>query len=83
MNRALGILLLLAATAVLAQDKNPVTSVAREILPRQQKNMVGGWPILLADSSNGVAPPRSTPLVLLVSLRAGSSLAFCGRVGGR
>jgi uncharacterized damage-inducible protein DinB len=40
MKRALGILLLFAATAVLAQDKNPVTSVAREILPRQQKNLV-------------------------------------------
>lgn len=33
-------LLLLLAAAVLAQDKNPVTSVAKEILPRQQKNLV-------------------------------------------
>jgi uncharacterized damage-inducible protein DinB len=33
-------ILFFAATAVLAQDKNPVTSVAKEILPRQQKNLV-------------------------------------------
>jgi uncharacterized damage-inducible protein DinB len=40
MQRTLCILLLFSATAVLAQDKNPVTSVAKEILPRQQKNLV-------------------------------------------
>jgi len=33
-------ILLLSATAVLAQDKNPVTTVAKEILPRQEKNLV-------------------------------------------
>ena len=40
MRRTLCILLLLSATTVLAQDKNPVTSVVKEILPRQQKNLV-------------------------------------------
>ncbi len=40
MNRTLCFILLLATSAALAQDKNPVTSVAREILPRQQKNIV-------------------------------------------
>jgi uncharacterized damage-inducible protein DinB len=40
MLRTLCILLLFSATAVLAQDKNPVTSVVKEILPRQQKNLV-------------------------------------------
>jgi uncharacterized damage-inducible protein DinB len=40
MQRTLCILLLFSATAVLAQDKNPVTSVVKEILPRQQKNLV-------------------------------------------
>lgn len=33
-------LLFLAAVSVLAQDKNPVTSAVKEILPRQQKNLV-------------------------------------------
>ena len=40
MKRTLSFLLLFAATAILAQDKNPVTSVVKEILPRQQKNLV-------------------------------------------
>src|SRR5437762_1785436 len=34
-------LLVVAAVSVLAQDKNPVTSAVKEILPRQQKNLVG------------------------------------------
>lgn len=41
MKRLLCLLLLVSATAVLAQDKNPVTSVVKELLPRQQKNLVG------------------------------------------
>jgi hypothetical protein len=40
MKRTICLFLLFAATAVLAQEKNPVTSVAKEILPRQQKNLV-------------------------------------------
>lgn len=40
MKQAFCVLLLLAATSVLAQDKNPVTSAVKEILPRQQKNLV-------------------------------------------
>ena len=40
MKRAICFCLLVAATAVLAQDKNPVTSAVKEILPRQQKNIV-------------------------------------------
>src|SRR3954470_8639080 len=40
MKHVLAILLVLTAAAVFAQDKNPVTSVVKEILPRQQKNLV-------------------------------------------
>jgi|SRR5579859_1759480 len=40
MKRTICILLLLTATALLAQEKNPVTSVVKEILPRQQRNLV-------------------------------------------
>jgi len=35
------VLLVLIAGSVVAQDKNPVTSAVREILPRQEKNLVG------------------------------------------
>lgn len=40
MNRILCVVLLLVATAALAQEKNPVTSVVKQILPRQEKNLV-------------------------------------------
>ena len=40
MKRILVVFVLFAAPVVFAQDKNPVTSVVREILPRQQKNLV-------------------------------------------
>ena len=49
MKRIIGLFLLFAATAVLAQDKNPVTSVARQILPRQQKNLVAAVEEMPAD----------------------------------
>jgi hypothetical protein len=49
MKRTIGIFLLFAATAVLAQDKNPVTSVAKQILPRQQKNLVAAAEAMPAD----------------------------------
>ena len=41
MKKAICVLLLLTASSLLAQDKNPVTSAVKEILPRQQKNLVG------------------------------------------
>jgi hypothetical protein len=41
MKHAICVLLVLAASSVVAQDKNPVTSAVKEILPRQQKNLVG------------------------------------------
>lgn len=49
MKRIIGLFLLFAATVVLAQDKNPVTSVAKQILPRQQKNLVAAAEEMPAD----------------------------------
>ncbi len=49
MKRAFCVLLVLAATSVLAQEKNPVTSAVKEILPRQQKNLVGAAEEMPAD----------------------------------
>ena len=49
MKRTIGLFLLFAATALLAQDKNPVTSVAKQILPRQQKNLVAAVEAMPAD----------------------------------
>ncbi len=41
MKKVCCVLLLLTASSLLAQDKNPVTSAVKQILPRQQKNLVG------------------------------------------
>src|SRR5215469_5008838 len=49
MRRTIAFLLLLAASAVLAQEKNPVTSAVKEILPRQKKNLVGAVEAMPAD----------------------------------
>jgi uncharacterized damage-inducible protein DinB len=49
MKRVLVIALLFAATTVLAQDKNPVTSAVKEILPRQEKNLVAAAEEMPAD----------------------------------
>jgi hypothetical protein len=49
MRRISAFLLLFATTAVLAQEKNPVTSVVKEILPRQEKNLVGAVEEMPAD----------------------------------
>ena len=49
MKQTICLLLLLVATAVLAQDKNPVTSVVKEIMPRQQKNLVAAVEEMPAD----------------------------------
>jgi uncharacterized damage-inducible protein DinB len=43
------LLLPLVATVVLAQDKNPVTSVVKEIMPRQQRNLVAAVEEMPAD----------------------------------
>lgn len=49
MKRTFSFLLLLAATTLYAQEKNPVTSVVKEILPRQQKNLIGAAEAMPAD----------------------------------
>ena len=50
MKRTIGILsVVLVASMMLAQEKNPVTSVLNQILPRQQKNLVGAAEAMPAD----------------------------------
>lgn len=49
MKSTFALFLLLAAAAALAQEKSPVTSVVKEILPRQQKNLVAAVEEMPAD----------------------------------
>jgi len=59
MKGTLVVFVLLATAAAFAQDnKNPVTSVVKEILPRQQKNLVAAAEEMPADKS-GSGPGQS------------------------
>lgn len=49
MKKACCLLLLLITAPLLAQDKSPVTSAVKEILPRQQKNLIGAADEMPAD----------------------------------
>lgn len=52
MKRILSFLLAFASIAAVAQDKNPVTTVVKEMLPRQQKNIVAAVEEMPADKFN-------------------------------
>ena len=60
MKHILIVFTLFAATAVFAQDKNPVTSVVKEILPRQEKNLVAAEEEMPADKFGFHPPPQMT-----------------------
>jgi hypothetical protein len=73
--------LLFAATAVLAQEKNPVTSVAREILPRQQKNLVAAVEAMPADKFGYKPTEQQMTFGHLVLHIIGSNNHLCSTIG--
>jgi uncharacterized damage-inducible protein DinB len=73
--------LLFAATAVLAQDKNPVTSVAREILPRQQKNLVAAAEEMPANKFDYKPTEQQMTFGHLVLHIIGSNNHLCSTIG--
>ena len=81
MKRALVVLLLLAATAALAQDKNPVTSAVREMLPRQQKNLVAAVEEMPADKFGYKPTERQVTFGHLVLHIVESNNHLCSRIG--
>ncbi len=81
MLRALYIFLLLSATAVLAQDKNPVTSVAKEILPRQQKNLVAAVEEMPADKFGYKPTAQQMTFGHLVLHIVDSNNYLCSKIG--
>jgi len=81
MQRALCILLLLSATAVLAQDKNPVTSVVKEILPHQQKNLVAAVEEMPADKFGYKPTEQQMTFGHLVLHIIESNNYLCSRIG--
>jgi len=81
MKRALGLLLLLAATAALAQDKNPVTSVVKQILPRQQKNLVAAVEEMPADKFSYKPTEQQMTFGHLVLHIVESNNYLCSKIG--
>ena len=75
------LLLLLAATAVFAQEKNPVTSVAKEILPHQQKNLVGAVEEMPADKFSYKPTEQQATFGHLVLHMIGANNHLCSTIG--
>jgi uncharacterized damage-inducible protein DinB len=81
MKRIIGLFLLFAATAVLAQDKNPVTSVAKQILPRQQKNLVAAVEQMPADKFGDKPTEQQMTFGHLVLHIIESNNYLCSHIG--
>jgi uncharacterized damage-inducible protein DinB len=81
MKRTISLLLLLTATAVLAQEKNPVTSVAREILPRQQKNLVAAAEEMPANKFDYKPTEQQMPFGHLILHIVESNNHLCSKIG--
>jgi len=81
MQRTLSLFVLLSATALLAQEKNPVTSVVREILPRQQKNLVAAVEEMPADKFSYKPTDKQMTFGHLVLHIVESNNYLCSRIG--
>lgn len=82
MNRMLCFVLLFAATAVLAQETNPVTSVVKEILPRQEKNLVAAAEAMPADKYSYKPTEQQMTFGHLVLHIMGANDHLCSTIGG-
>ncbi len=72
------IVLLLAATAF-AQEKNPVSNVLREILPRQQKNLIAAAEAMPADKYAFKPTPAQMSFAHLVVHMTKSNVELCSK----
>jgi hypothetical protein len=81
MKLTLCLFLLFAVTAVFAQDKNPVTSVVKEILPRQQKNLVAAVDEMPADKFGYKPTEQQTTFGHLVLHMIGANNHLCSTIG--
>jgi hypothetical protein len=75
------ILLFLAASNLLAQEKNPVSSVVKEILPRQQKNLVAAVEEMPADKFGFKPTPAQMSFGHLVLHIVESNNYLCAKIG--
>lgn len=80
MKRILIVGVLFTTSALLGQDKNPVTSVVREILPRQQKNLVAAVETMPADKFGFHPTPAQVTFGHLVLHIVESNNHLCARI---
>lgn len=71
----------LFSTAVFAQEKNPVTSTVKQILPRQQKNLVAAAEEMPADKFSYKPTEQQMTFGHLVLHVIGSNNHLCSTIG--
>lgn len=81
MKSTLCIFLMIAATTCLAQEKNPVSSVVKEILPRQEKNLVAAVEEMPADKFSYKPTEQQMTFGHLVLHIIGSNNHLCSIIG--
>jgi hypothetical protein len=75
------VLLLLGTTTLFPQTKDPVTSVVKEILPRQQKNLIAAAEEMPADKYSYKPTPEQISFAHLVMHIAESNNSLCTKIG--
>jgi uncharacterized damage-inducible protein DinB len=70
-----------SAAAVFAQTRNPVTSVVKEILPRQQKNLVGAVEAMPAEKFGYKPTEQQMTFGHLVLHVIGANNHLCSTIG--
>ena len=73
--------LLFSAMPIFAQDKSPVTSVVREILPRQEKNLVGAAEEMPAGKFGYKPTEQQMTFAHLILHIIGSNYHLCSTIG--
>ena len=81
MKRLFCVALLCAATAALAQEKNPVTSAVKEMLPRQSKNLVAAAEEMPADKFSYKPTEQQMTFGDLVLHILGTNNTLCSKIG--
>ena len=74
------VLLVLAGASLMGQDKNPVTSAVKEILPRQQKNLIGAAEAMPADKYSYKPTEQQMTFSHLVMHVIESNNLLCSRI---
>ena len=75
------VFLFCATTAVFAQEKNPVTSAVKEMLPRQAKNLVAAAEEMPADKYSYKPTEQQMPFGDLVLHILGTNNTLCSKIG--